>query len=42
LEGDATEQPAMTDDLDYSDASDQLTGGIRRIPITTAKGELSV
>lgn len=28
--------------LDYSDAPDQLTGGIRRIPITTPKGDFSV
>jgi proline-specific peptidase len=28
--------------IDYSSAPDQLTGGIRRIPITTPKGEFSV
>jgi len=28
--------------LDYSGATDQLTGGIRRIPITTPKGEFNV
>lgn len=28
--------------LDYAGTPDQITGGIRRIPITTAKGELSV
>ena len=28
--------------LDYSSAPDQLTGGIRRIPITTPKGEFNV
>lgn len=28
--------------IDYSSAPDQLTGGIRRIPMTTPKGELSV
>jgi len=28
--------------LDYSGATDQLTGGIRRIPITTPKGEFDV
>jgi proline iminopeptidase len=32
----------LYDYLDYSDQPDQLTGGIRRIPIKTAKGNFSV
>ena len=32
----------LHDYLDYSDQPDQLTGGIRRIPVETAKGEFSV
>ena len=32
----------LSEYLDYSSAPDQLTGGIRRIPITTPKGEFSV
>jgi len=30
------------DYLDYSDQPNQLTGGIRRIPIKTARGEFSI
>ena len=32
----------LSDYLDYSGSPDQLTGGVRRIPIETAKGEYSV
>lgn len=32
----------LSEYLDYSSAPDQLTGGVRRIPITTPKGEFSV
>jgi proline iminopeptidase len=32
----------LTEYLDYSNAPDQLTGGVRRIPISTPKGEFSV
>ena len=32
----------LSDYLDYSGSPDQLTGGIRRIPIQTSKGEFSV
>ena len=32
----------LSEYLDYSKAPDQLTGGVRRIPITTPKGDFSV
>ena len=33
---------SLSEYLDYSSAPDQLTGGVRRVPITTPKGEFSV